>query len=339
MATSETAKPNPMVKPEIPKVMMGRGGYLSNEERIKKDEEELLALKKEALGITDEESTEDKPSSEEPEAEPVQAEGDTKQEEKPKVEAQEDESELSAEEKNFKKRYGDLRRHTQKKEEEFNAKLEALQAQLDKATKNELILPKTDEELEAWSKEYPDVASIIETIADKKSKSTAKDLEDRMAEFEELRITAKREKAEAELASMHPDFSQIREDDAFHKWAEQQPKWVQDALYENTEDAKSVARVIDLYKVDTGIVTKKTNSSDKAAASSVKTKGAAKPEADEASKYIRESQVAAMSIKEYEKRQEEILDAQRNGRFIYDMSRKQLTNYILQIKLQHIHNS
>jgi hypothetical protein len=311
-----------MVKPEIPKVMMGKGGYLTNEERIKKDEEELLALKKEALGITDEEGTEDKPDSKEPEAEPVQAEGDTKQKEEPKAEAQEDDSGLSAEEKNFKKRYGDLRRHTQKKEEEFNAKLEALQAQLDKATKNELILPKTDEELEAWAKEYPDVASIIETIADKKSKSTAKELEDRMAEFEELRITAKREKAEAELASMHPDFSQIREDDAFHKWAEQQPKWVQDALYENTEDAKSVARVIDLYKVDTGIVTKKTNGSDKAAASSVKTKGAAKPEADEASKYIRESQVAAMSIKEYEKRQEEILDAQRNGRFIYDMSRK-----------------
>jgi len=322
MATSEPAKPNPMVKPEIPRVMMGRGGYLTNEERIKKDEEELLAMKKAALGATDEESTEDKPSSEEPEAEPVQAESNTEQKEEPKAEAQEDDSGLSTEEKNFKKRYGDLRRHTQKKEEEFNAKLEALQAQLDKATKNELILPKTDEELEAWAKEYPDVASIIETIADKKSKSTAKDLEARMAEFEELRITAKREKAEAELASMHPDFSQIREDDAFHKWAEQQPKWVQDALYENTEDAKSVARVIDLYKVDTGIATKKTSSSDKAAASSVKTKGAAKPEADEASKYIRESQVAAMSIKEYEKRQEEILDAQRNGRFIYDMSRK-----------------
>jgi len=29
-----------------------------------------------------------------------------------------------------------------------------------------------------------------------------------------------------------------------------------------------------------------------------------------------------MSMKEYEKRQEEILDAQRNGNFIYDMSRK-----------------
>lgn len=322
MATSEPAKPNPMVKPEIPKVMMGRGGYLSNEERIKKDEEELEALKKEALGITDEESTEDKPSSEEPEAEPVQAESDTKQKEEPKAEAQEDDTELSAEEKNFKKRYGDLRRHSQKKEEEFNAKLEALQSQLDKATKNELILPKTDAEIDAWSKKYPDVASIIETIADKKAKSTAVDLEKRMAEFEELRVTAKREKAEAELAGMHPDFSEIREDNTFHEWAKEQPKWVQDALYENVDDAKSVARVIDLYKVDKGIVAKKPAVSDKAAASSVRTKGAAKPEADEASKYIRESQVAAMSIKEYEKRQEEILDAQRNGRFIYDMSRK-----------------
>ena len=320
MATSEEAKPRPVVKPEIKKVLMGAGGYLTNEERIKQDEEELLAMKKEALGITDEESTEDKPSSEEPEAEPVQAESDTKQEEKPETKAQE-EDELSAEEKNFKKRYGDLRRHTQKKEEEFNAKLEALQAQLDKASKNELVLPKTDEELEAWSKEYPDVAGIVEAIADKKSKATAKELEARMAEFEELRITAKREKAEAELAGMHPDFAQIREDDSFHTWAKEQPKWVQDALYENTEDAKSVARVIDLYKIDTGIVTKKTNN-DKAAASSVKTKGSVKAEPDEASKYIKESDVAAMPIKEYEKRQEEILDAQRNGRFIYDMSRK-----------------
>ena len=326
MATSETAKPHPMVKPEIPRVLMGRGGYLSNEERIKKDEEELLAMRKEALkakGVdTDEESTEDQSSSEKPEAKPVQAEGDTKQEEKPKAKAQEDDSELSAEEKNFKKRYGDLRRHTQKKEEEFTAKIEALEAKLSKAANQELVLPKTDEELEAWSKEYPDVAAIIETIADKKSKATATDLEKRMAEFEELRITAKKEKAEAELIGMHPDFVEIREDDKFHKWAEAQPKWVQDALYENVDDAKSVSRVLDLYKIDQGITTKKNNPADKAAASSVKTKGAAVPEADEASKYIRESEVAAMSIKEYEKRQEEILDAQRNGRFIYDVSRK-----------------
>ena len=329
MATNEEAKPHPMVKPPIPKVMMGRGGYLNNEERIKKDEEEFLAMKKAALeakGIaTDEESSEDKPSSEEPKAEPVQAESDTKQEEKPEAKAQE-EDDLGAEEKNFKKRYGDLRRHSQKKEEEFNAKIAALEAQLNKAAKQELVLPKTDEELEAWTKEYPDVAAIIETIADKKSKSASEAIEARMAELEELRIDAQKEKAEAELVKMHPDFIEIREDDTFHNWAKDQPKWVQDALYENVDDAKSVARVIDLYKIDKGITNKKkAKPAEKAAASSVKTKSAATPEPDEAAGYIRESEVAAMSIKEYEKRQEEILDAQRNKRFIYDVSRKQLT--------------
>ena len=326
MATNEEAKPHPMVKPPIPKVLMGRGGYLSNEERIKKDEEELLAMKKEALkakGIDpDAESSEDKPSSEEPEVEPVQAESDTKQEEEPKVEAQK-EDDLGAEEKNFKKRYGDLRRHSQKKEEEFNAKIAELEAQLNKAAKQELVMPKTDEELDAFTKEHPDIASIIETIADKKSKSAAKDIEDRMAQLEELRVEAQREKAEAELVKMHPDFIEIRQDDTFHNWAKDQPKWVQDALYENVDDAKSVARVIDLYKIDKGITNKKkATPSEKAAASSVKTKSAAAPEPDDTAGYIRESEVAAMSIKEYEKRQEEILDAQRNKRFIYDVSRK-----------------
>ena len=327
MPISEEAKANPMVKPEIPKVMMGRGGYLTNEERIKKDEAELEEMKKKAraaAGIpepNESETTEDKPSSEEPEAEPVQAESDTKQEEKPEAKAQE-KDDLSAEEKTFKQRYGELRRHQQEQKKQFDSKIESLQAQLDKAAKNELVLPKTDEELDAWTKEYPDVAAIIETIADKKARSATQELDSKMAAFEELRYTAKREKAEAELIGMHPDFIQIREDDKFHNWAKDQPKWVQDALYENQDDARSVSRVLDLYKTDMGITAKKSNDSDKAAASSVKTKSAVKAEPDESAGYFRESEVEAMSIKEYEKRQEEILNAQRNGKFIYDISRK-----------------
>jgi len=313
-------------KQNIKSVQMNSKSHARNDARIKQDEEELKELMKQARaakGITDEEDTEDKPSGEEPEAEPVQAESDTEQKEEPKAEAQEDDTELSAEEKNFKKRYGDLRRHQQKKEEEFTAKIKALEAQLSKAAKQELVLPKTDEELEAWTKEYPDVAAIIETIADKKSKSAAKDIEDRMAELEELRINAQKEKAEVELVKMHPDFIEIRQDDTFHNWAKDQPKWVQDALYENVDDAKSVARVIDLYKIDKGITNKKkAKPEEKAAASSVKTKSAATPEPDDSAKMIRESEVANMSIKEYEKRADEIMEAQRSGNFIYDMTRK-----------------
>lgn len=296
-----------------------------NLSRVERDEAELKELLKQA-GVTQDETEEEDTSQEEldssqPRGPQVQAESDTQQEEEPQAKAQEDED-LSTEEKNFKKRYGDLRRHTQEKEKEFQEKLDKLTNQLDAATKNELVLPKSEDEVDAWAKKYPDVAGIVEAIADKKANERAADLDGRLKEIEALRTTAKREKAEAELLSMHPDFEDIRADDVFHKWAENQPKVVQDALYENSDDAKSVARVIDLYKSDQGIKTKKASGSDKAAASSVKSKGRTSPDTDDSSKYITESQVAKMSIKEYEKRMDEIFDAQRSGKFIYDVSKK-----------------
>ena len=313
---------------EVEQVEVHSASHMRNQARINKDEAELRELLKEAgysqEDETQEETVEAEPDSKEPEAESVQAEGDTKQEEKPKAEAQEadDDDDLSAEEKTFKQRYGDIRRHMKDKEQEWKLKFEKLEAQLQSAAKNELVLPKSEKEIEAWSKKYPDVAGIVEAIADKKAQERSSDIDKRLKEVEELRITAKREKAEAELAVMHPDFLTIRDDDAFHEWAKEQPRWVQDALYENLDDAKSVSRVIDLYKADKGITAKKKTTEDKGAASSVTTKRTTTPSDSEESTYIRESQVAKMSMKEYEKRAEEIMEAQRSGKFIYDMSRK-----------------
>tara|TARA_R110000823_G_scaffold4163_1_gene15721 strand:- start:90 stop:1022 length:933 start_codon:yes stop_codon:yes gene_type:complete len=295
-----------------------------NANRVMRDEEDLKALLKEAGVVTEdeeaEETTQEEPYSTEPVEPSVQAESVTKQEEEPKAEAQDED--LSAEEKNFKKRYGDLRRHTQDKEKEFQAKLDKLEEQLESATKNELVLPKSEDEVEAWAKKYPDVAGIVEAIADKKANERSSELDSRLKEIESLRSTAKREKAEAELLSMHPDFETIRADDAFHNWAETQPKVVQDALYENSEDARSVARVIDLYKADTGIVSKPKSNSDKAAASSVKSKSKSTPDTDDSSRYWRESQVERMSLKDYEKNMDAILAAQHSGKFIYDITKK-----------------
>ena len=110
----------------------------------------------------------------------------------------------------------------------------------------------------------------------------------------------------------------IREDDKFHEWAEKQPKWVQDALYENTDDARSVARVIDLYKIDSGITTKKGDSSRKAA-SAVNPKSRAEPTQEEKGVW-KESQVEKMSDKDYEKHADAITDSIQSGKFIYDIS-------------------
>ena len=268
--------------------------------RVAKEEAELAELIKQASGETDE------------------AEPEVEQEAEPEVDAKP----LDREEETFKKRYGDIRKHLADKEREWETKLEQMKSQLDLASRNELVLPKSDSDIEAWAKKYPDVAGIVEAIADRKAAERSGDLDNRLKEIEKLRTQATKEKAEVELMKLHPDFSDIREDNTFHDWAEEQPKWVQDALYENTDDARSVARVIDLYKQDKGLAKLKVKNDDKAAASSVSTRRGATAEPDQSSNYLTESAVNKMSSKEYDKRQEEILEAMRTGKFIYDMSRK-----------------
>jgi len=263
----------------------------TNEEKRKMEEEELEQLLKEQRGEVEQEAAE--PEEEEP---------------------------TSAEEKTFKKRYSDLRRHQQKQAEEFKAELETLKRQLSEATKKEMKLPKSDEDIEQWARDYPDVAAIVETIAMKKAREQSSALEERLKAIDEMQLSATKEKAEAELMRLHPDFDEIRDSDDFHTWAEDQPKWVQDALYENDNDARSAARAIDLYKADMGITSKKATT-DKDAAKSVSTKNSrSKPQENESSTYLKESQVQKMSPQEYEKRSDEIMEAIRSGKFIYDVS-------------------
>ena len=57
----------------------------------------------------------------------------------------------------------------QKKKKTLQSRLEKLESQLQLASKKELVLPKSAEEVEAWSRQHPDVASIVESIADKES--------------------------------------------------------------------------------------------------------------------------------------------------------------------------
>ena len=231
-----------------------------------------------------------------------------------------EEEPTNAEEKTFKKRYSDLRRHQQKQVEEFKTELAELKRQLSDATKKEMRLPKSDEDIEEWAKEYPDVAAIVETIAMKKASEQSSALEERIKAIDEMQLSATKEKAEAELMRLHPDFDDIRDSDEFHEWADSQPKWVQDALYENDNDARSAARAIDLYKADMGIGKKKPKS-DKEAAKSVSTKNSrSKPQENEESSYLKESDVQRMSAQEYEKRSDEVMEAIRSGKFIYDIS-------------------
>jgi hypothetical protein len=278
---------------QSPKKVAFANRKYSNEEKRKMEEEELEQLIKEQRGEVEDASPEQ-----------------TEEEEEP----------TTVEEKTFKKRYSDLRRHQQQQAEEFKQQIAELRSQLESATKKEMKLPKSDEDIEQWAADYPDVAAIVETIAMKKAREQSSALEERLKAIDEMQLSATKEKAEAALMQLHPDFDEIRDSDSFHEWAEEQPKWVQDALYENDNDARSAARAIDLYKADMGITTKKPKT-DKDAAKSVSTKNSrSKPQENEASTYLKESQVQKMSPQEYEKRSDEIMEAIRSGKFIYDVS-------------------
>ena len=230
---------------------------------------------------------------------------------------------LAPEEKTFKKRYGDLRRHAQQKEQELKDKIRELEGQISTATKEAIKLPKSDDELAAWTKEYPDVAKVIETIATKKALELDKGMEERLKAIAEKEAEAKRMTAESQLLQLHPDFEDIRNDEEFHGWVERQPSWVQKALYENETDARSAARAIDLYKVDMKIADTKKEKSDKGAASLVtakNTSNVAKTKSSQSNQW-RESQVAKMKAHEYEKNEKAIMEAIQSGNFIYDVSR------------------
>ena len=262
-----------------------------NQERIKRDEEELAAM----MGQSQEQTQEDD-NTEVPEEKP-----------------QTQDAPLSKEEESFKKRYGDLRRHMAEKEKEWEAKFEELR---NEKTSTAIIPPKTDEDLEAWISKYPDVAGIVDALVKKR----LKDVDERVQDLDRLRWESKRLDAEAQIKKAHPDFDELKEADEFHDWLDEQPKWVQDAMYENLEDSKAAIRVLDLYKSDKGLTKTARKQAEKEAAGFVKANSKSVVEDDAGGFVYSESQVHKMSSQEYEKHEEKILEAMRTGKFKYDMS-------------------
>lgn len=266
-----------------------------NRKRIEEDEKELEEL----LNPTKPEEVKEEPKAEEPEKKPEEKEPS------------------DPEEKSFKKRYGDLRRHLSEKEKEWEAKFEELK---NLSEKKQVLPPKSDEDIAEWARKYPDIAAIVETIATKKADEKLSSYKQKFEDYEKLTQETARTKALNVIRAAHEDFDDLRRSDEFHEWAEEQPRWVQDALYENEEDARAVIRVLDLYKVDKGLTPSLQKEKAKSAASAVTTKTKAKVDFDDSDAKVYESQVAKMDMNTYAKNEAKIMEAIRKGNFVYDLS-------------------
>jgi hypothetical protein len=221
---------------------------------------------------------------------------------------------------NYKKRYDDLKSHYDSKLNEFKVREQEL---IDEAvaSRPEYEAPKSAEELEEFKKEYPDVMAVVETVAHLQSESKTKVLEERLSALQNRENELVRKDAEKNLREKHPDFDEIRNSDEFQDWATVQPEAIKDWIFNNPDDATLASRALDLFKKDIGldvqpVTQSKSNSKQtrQSAADMISTKTTSvKPNQQ---RVWSETEIAAMSVAEFDKFEEDISNAMQEGRII-----------------------
>lgn len=221
-------------------------------------------------------------------------------------------------EHDYKKRYDDLKRHYDTKVNEFKQEIAELktamqspQAQMPKG----VAMPKTPEELQAFKEQYPEVFEVVQTVSSYQAESQVAELREELGTIKEREKELEKQKAYQQLLNHHPDFDEIKSDEKFLSWLEEQPESISDGIYKNNTDAKWAARVIDLYKADTNVPAKKKKTTKPSAADAV-TKTSAREVATTKveGKVWKASEIRSLKPWEFEKLEEELDAARQEGR-------------------------
>ena len=213
----------------------------------------------------------------------------------------------------YKKRYDDLKRHYDKKLTEFEEEKRQLAAATQQAN---VPMPKTVEELEEFKTQYPDVYGVVETVAAMQANERTSELQ------KELEVIKEREKetvvqaAYRELTNNHPDFDEIKTDEKFLNWLQEQPESISDGIYNNNTDARWASRVLDLYKADVGISKRKTSKAKADAATSVRAPKAREITSEQGGdkRIWKASEIRSLKPWEFEKFESELDSARQEGR-------------------------
>lgn len=250
----------------------------------------------------------------------------TEHDESDAIEAEKQEEEVEASKDkpykrpNYKKRYDDLKAHYDSRLDEFKAREQEL---IQEAVSNrpEYKAPKSAEELEEFKKEYPDVYEVVESVAHIQSENQVAELQTRLDAIQERETEVLKREAEKDLRETHPDFDDIRNSDEFHEWAELQPEVIKDWIFNNPDDATLASRALDLFKKDIGLdvqqVTESTSNSKKATQSAADMISTKTTSVDPKQQRVwSEKEIAAMSVAEFDKFEEEISNAMQEGRII-----------------------
>ena len=224
----------------------------------------------------------------------------------------------SSEDHDYKKRYDDLKRHYDSKVDEFKGEIESLRKTINQRNvelPQGVPMPKTMDELAQFKDQYPEVFEVVQTVSTMQTESQLSQLREELGTIKEREKELEKQTAYEQLLNAHPDFDDLKADEKFLAWLEEQPSSIADGIYKNNTDSKWAARVIDLYKADTGS-TKKKKTKDASAADAV-TKTPTRDVNTDAigdKKIWKASQIAKMKPWEFEKMEAELDQARNEGR-------------------------
>ena len=222
-------------------------------------------------------------------------------------------------EHNWKKRYADLKSYHDRQKNEWTQEKELIEAKSRLAEKSAVLseMPKSFEEIEEFKKEYPEVYGIVETVSKLQAEAKSEELEQRISALNKREEEARYKTSEAELLALHPDFLDLKKDSEFLGWLEKQPETISNGIYKNRTDAQWAARIIDLYKLDSGTINQKKSKPSKSAATAVtKTQKAVSVADRDDIKIWTSSEISKLKPHEFEKLEKEIDLASREGRII-----------------------
>jgi hypothetical protein len=207
----------------------------------------------------------------------------------------------------YKKRYDDLKKHYDSKISEFKQKEKELQAESRMTQQVEQAVSHEDRTEEAQNEAVEQPTEALEPV--------------RTSTLDEREARVSRKEAEQTLASAHPDFSDIRQSEEFHGWAKEQPEAIQDWVYNNPDNVGLAVKAIDLYKMETGLgvqssegKTGRSQTSTSSAADMVSTKTTSINANEQ--KIWSQREIAALSMNDYDKYEQEIDSAIMEGRVV-----------------------
>lgn len=224
------------------------------------------------------------------------------------------------EDHDYKKRYDDLKRHYDAKVLEFKGEIEELKSAVNQRNvelPQGVPMPKTMEELAQFKDQYPEVFEVVQTVSTMQTESQLSQLREELGTIKQREQELEKQNAYEQLLNAHPDFNELKSEEKFLSWLEEQPKSISDGIYNNNTDAKWAARVIDLYKADNSIGTKKQTRPKKnedAAAAVTRQQAKEVSTKDKEGKIWKASQIAKMKPWEFEKFEAELDQARTEGR-------------------------